>query len=378
MGMKKILLVGLLVIASACEDDPDPSGDKFSTFDRQVLLGDLAKNVIRPGFDSMLRELTELEQSVQVFTAAPTEANLVQARTEWIQAARAWKRVEFFKLGLLNESLPMLATIDIGAADPVKRTAPIDSAAFEQAIATGTTVNVTYVESQAPSLQGIPMLEYLLFRSSLSAVVQDYTQATNAEQRKAYLFAVAQTVRQKIGLLVDDWGGGYENTFRAADGRDIGSSIGMLVNDLAFLTEAIKNEKIGRPLGFRTAGIEQPSSVEARLSGQSLQFILDNLTGIEQTITGDGVTNGIGLADLLRHVDAKYGDIDLSTLILQQIQTIRGKIEGIQAPLPEAVVNNTEAIQQLYDELKKLVVLIKVDVANNLGVMITYTDNDGD
>jgi uncharacterized protein len=377
--MKKLLILSLLIFAQSCDDDLDPNRDKFSTFDRKEMLQSLATNIIRPGLDSVLIELTSLEQRVQAFVASPNEATLAGAQLQWIAAARAWKRVEFFKLGLLDESLPMLAKVDVGAADPVKRTEQISSDELDQALASASAITVEYIDAQPATLQGYPVLEFLLFRNSASVVVGDYTVGANAEQRKAYLLAATQNLRQKIASLVADWAGGYVITFSSEDGRDIGSSLGMLVNDLAFLTEGIKNEKVGRPLGFRTAGVKHPEAVEARLSGQSIQFILENLTGIERAITGDnGGFPGTGLDALLDHLEAKFGDTDLSDLILQQIQVIRQKISTITTSLPDAVRSNPTVVQELYDELKKLVVLIKVDMTNNIGVMITYTDNDGD
>lgn len=377
--MKRLFLLAVLLFAQSCGDDPDNGQDKFSTFDRKQLLSSLAGTVIRPGFDSLLRELTLMEDRVTTLTTTPTEAAVTGAQEQWIAAARAWKRVEFFKLGLLDESLPMLAKVDFGAADPAKRTEQIDSAALVQAITTTQAIDAAYVDTRPATLQGFPVLEYMLFHAPAATIVSELTTDANAEARKSYLRSAAQLLKQKLALIAADWAGGYQNTFRDADGRDIGSSLGMLVNDLAFLSEAMKNEKLGRPLGFRTAGVKQPNAVEARLSGQSLVFLLDNLQGIERAITGDfGATKGVGFDELLDHLDAKYADLKLSQLILQQIQVIRQKVASISTPLPEAVTTNTATVQQIYDELKKLVVLLKVDMTNNIGVMITYTDNDGD
>jgi hypothetical protein len=43
-----------------------------------------------------------------------------------------------------------------------------------------------------------------------------------------------------------------------------------------------------------------------------------------------------------------------------------------------ALTNNPQAIEDVYNELKKLVVLTKIDMTTQLGIVITYLDNDGD
>jgi hypothetical protein len=44
------------------------------------------------------------------------------------------------------------------------------------------------------------------------------------------------------------------------------------------------------------------------------------------------------------------------------------------------VAVNTEQskVQDLYNEMQKMVVLLKVDLSSALSILITYQDNDGD
>ena len=47
-------------------------------------------------------------------------------------------------------------------------------------------------------------------------------------------------------------------------------------------------------------------------------------------------------------------------------------------PLSQGVQGNTAPIEAAYNEIQKLVVLLKTDMPSAMGILITYVDNDGD
>jgi uncharacterized protein len=173
--------------------------------------------------------------------------------------------------------------------------------------------------------------------------------------------------------------GNHLQAFINSDGRDIGSSIGMMVNEMVYQIEVMRNEKVGRPLGKRTSGNIQPQSVEAKYSDNSLAFIKENITGIEKAFTGNGAAGDkAGFDDLLDQLKAEFNGQPLAKMIKDQFQAVRQKADAINIPLQDAVNQNPAAVEALYTELNKLLVLTKVDMVNNIGVVITYIDNDGD
>ena len=54
------------------------------------------------------------------------------------------------------------------------------------------------------------------------------------------------------------------------------------------------------------------------------------------------------------------------------------KANAINGSLESAAQNNVNTVKELHLELKKLTVLTKVDLSSSLGVVITFSDNDGD
>ena len=84
--------------------------------------------------------------------------------------------------------------------------------------------------------------------------------------------------------------------------------------------------------------------------------------------------SGIGLDDYLKASDAA----ELDAQIQAQFNVIEGRLIAINNPLKKAVINQSQEVQALYNELQKLIVLWKVDMPSRLGVLISYQDNDGD
>jgi predicted lipoprotein len=57
---------------------------------------------------------------------------------------------------------------------------------------------------------------------------------------------------------------------------------------------------------------------------------------------------------------------------------VKAKLDLINSPLSTAVTAQKDLVGTAYDEVKKLQVMMEVDMINNLGVLLTFSDNDGD
>ncbi len=87
---------------------------------------------------------------------------------------------------------------------------------------------------------------------------------------------------------------------------------------------------------------------------------------------------GIGIDDYSDAVNATYNNEKLSTVILRQMDLCEMKANAISGSLENAAINQPAQVKELHLELKKLTVLTKVDLSSSLGVVITFSDNDGD
>ncbi|HEY0245206.1 MAG TPA: hypothetical protein VGC01_06550, partial [Mucilaginibacter sp.] len=68
----------------------------------------------------------------------------------------------------------------------------------------------------------------------------------------------------------------------------------------------------------------------------------------------------------------------LSAVVDSQFDDVINKINAVNSPYATAVSSQKQQVQDVFNSLKTLIAYFKVDVANNLGVTITFTDTDGD
>ncbi|HIG73654.1 MAG TPA: hypothetical protein EYQ24_03480 [Bacteroidetes bacterium] len=358
-------LTALLALGAACDaaDDGDARADV-----RRAMLTDLADRVILPAHASIVAEAGTLADATQALDADPTDETLEAAREAWVSAARSWQR-----LAALN-----LPGVKFGLYHNRIATRPANVTAVEEVIGGTETISAALVESRGSNVRGLPALEYLLFGDDALARLAD-------PRRRAYARFVAADVLSQAEALQTKWsaGGGDEiGMFLAADteGRNLQSSVSRIVNELAMVAEDLRYETIGRPLGVaRTPEDEstgpQPGLVQAPYAGVSVALYRETLAGVRALVTGGG---GTGLDDYLVALGAEIDGQPVGAAVLAQIDATDAAAAALQAPLREAVVSDPEGVRAVYDEAGELLRLLKTDMANWLGVSITFSDNDGD
>jgi predicted lipoprotein len=371
--MKKyFLLLFIFAFTAGCDDDAPI--DDVSNADREVMLSSLAETVIVPGFAQLVADAESLRTKIAAFTNSPSESSLVAAQAAWIKTAKRWKRLEVYQQGILDieRSDSLIHKIDAGSGDFTKRTEPVDSIALNSAIEALSGDGQAYVATKPATLQGLSTIEYLLFSGGSDAVIA----RNSSENAKAYLNGLSSSLAARMALSSSTWdpaGGNFAKSFAENYGNDIGSSLGMLVNDMVAIAEIIKNEKLSRPMGLT------PERVEARPSEQSIALIVENINGLESAFTADADgRTGKGIDELLRSIDSKVGDQDLVDAVMTQFDRIRAAAESINGPLHIAVTAERAKVTYLMNQVATLIKLLKADVMVELGVMLTGFEGDGD
>jgi predicted lipoprotein len=257
---------------------------------------------------------------------------------------------------------------------------PIDSDFIEDIVARSLTgLDDEFVESVGSNAKGLPVIEYFIFDAAgdNEAVL---ARLTTEPSRLEYLGGAADNLHSKAQAVQAYWlpaGNDYANTFINADGGGevFNSALSLLNNQMVGMLEMAIREKLGRPLGTADGNGPQPELVEAGLSGNSLAHIRRNVESVEQAYSG---SSGLGLDDYLDYLDADYNGEPLSQAIAAQFAASYAALDAIEPPLSMVVNQNPATVQTAYDELRQLLILIKVDMANQLGVTITFNDSDGD
>lgn len=362
MRFALLFLCVLSVSLAACTD-----GGEDRAPVRQALLADLANRVIEPAHARFATDAAALEAAVADLAADPSETTLDAARMAWTEAARS-----FHRLSALN-----LPGVRFGLYHNRILTWPADTARIEEAVATEEEIDLGYVERLGSNVRGLPGLEYLLFADEAST--------TGDSQRRAYVAAVAEDVSAQADALLEKWshdGGDELGMFEAADseGRNLQSSISRIVNEMAMVAEDLRYEKLGRPMGVardpnEPGGEPRPDLVESPYAEVALALIREDLVGLRALVTADG---GTGLDDYLATLDAEVDGQPFGDVLLAQIDATDAAAAAITPSLRDAITSDPETIRVLYDETGDLLRLIKSDLANWLGVSITFSDNDGD
>jgi predicted lipoprotein len=224
--------------------------------------------------------------------------------------------------------------------------------------------------------RGFPALDYLLFQSTDEQAIVDGV--NNFQYAKKYLNDVANDVSSNITAVYDDWNTAYINTFINATGIDAGSSTAILINTWAQYTERTRRERVGNALGyigFVNSGSINEKLLEAFYAGYSKELLIANLQAGKNLFTGG---SGQGFDDYPAVKEASYQGTPLNEEISKQYDKCIAAANAISSDFKTALVNEKPKMETLFLELKKLTVLIKVDLASAVGVTISYTDNDGD
>lgn len=330
--------------------------------DRKVMLQSVTKDVILPAFQDFKQQTDSLLSATTLFTGNPNENTLNVARERWQQAAFAWKKASAYAFGPIEDNF-LSGAIDYPS---------VHYPNIEKAINANATIDEGYVDAKGASLKGLKAIEYLLYKTTAAdATVADFSASA---ARRVYLQALVAHLNTQAQKVIDAWLP-FSETFINAGGTEIKSATGILVNKCVSQINLIKDERLAMPLGMRNQGEKQPESVEGRLSNTSIALLTNEVKSIRAIFGNENVT---GIYSLLDQLKATYDGQLLSHQLSSQFDEIDRLAAQITLPLDAAITLETEKVTNLYNALKKLQILVEVDVVNQLGIILTFSDNDGD
>ena len=364
--MKRSLVCLSLVIGiifTSCKDDS--SLTKNVNFDRTALLTHYATNVIPANYERLNLSVVNLNNAWASFKSDEQAGALLELQNALVLVYKNWQYCSIYELGPAEQVL-LRANINTFPCD----TFQIGSNIRTQNYNLGTASNL--------DAKGLPALDYLFFaKSNTNENISFLTDA----KTQMYVDALLADLSDKVSFVNNAWTtGNYAAQFISKNGVDVGSSLGVLVNQLNFDYEIIKNPKVGIPLGKKSMGAILPEMTEAYYSGISKELILLNIQSTYNNFNGiDAAMNdGIGLDDYLRAVDAKHNGTALDVKINEQLMNAKAKVQALPANLSEAIKTNPTLVEEAYNEIQKAIIYMKTDMPSALGIMITYQDNDGD
>jgi predicted lipoprotein len=333
------------------------------------LVAAIVNERILPEHEAFVAAAATLQTTVAGLGASPSPATLAAAQEQWRATAEAWARVEPFQLRfsmLVSSEIKKWPINDLYIEELLANTAPIDAAALSMAGSTA---------------KGLVTLEYLLFApgpgtsastgDSAGAAVLAALEAS--PRRLDYAAAVATDLARLSRDLLYLWspsGDGHAQALIDASlspNNMVAGSISMLTNEMIALLEGIVKTKLSYPLSG-TDGLARPEAVESPYAGYSVPLIVANLATMQAVFQND----------LAPYVTFLAGNDQLVAAIDAQFDRTLAALAAIPGPLEAAIVANPDAVATARDEVRNLLRLIKVDLANQLGITVTFSDSDGD
>lgn len=376
MFKKTIPFVLLAVLIYACSSDNTTDQGATDNFNRGALLTNVADNIIIPAFQDFSDKLSTLKTSSETFTSNPTTTNLATLRSSWLQSYKAWQHVEMYDIG---------KAIDFGTDTRTGGTGfsahfnvfPLTVATVENNISNGT---YNFDEIPNYSAQGFPALDYLLYGVAAddTAILEKYTTNTNAVNYKKYITDIVNKMIDVNAQILNDWNTSFRDEFVASTANTTTSSLNTLINDFIFNYEKnFRAKKIGIPVGVFSS-TTLPEKVEALYRKDiSKELVLEALTSIERVFNGTSFTgnaSGVGFKNYLEELDRA----DIANEITTQLAVARTQINGLNDNVYQQIIDNESSVLNVYSEIQKVVVLLKVDMLNAFNVSLDYTDADGD
>lgn len=372
---KKVLFLAIVtLIFWACSsdgNDSDPDPIDPIEFDRNALLVNITDNIIIPGYKDFDQKLEALKVSFEAFSADPTTTTLNTVKDSWFTAYKTWQQVSMCEIGPA-ETLDYRLNMNIYPADNEKIEGYISSGDYNLALASNR------------DAKGFPALDYLFhgLADTEETLVEIYAGADGSKYL-TYVAALLDDMETMTKTVLAEWENGYGTTFVANDGASATASVDRFVNDYIFYFEKfLRAGKMGIPLGV-FSGTPSVEHLEAFYSGgNSKALFLEGLLAIQNLFNGkhyDGQGEGPGLASYLDVLNTVKDGEDLAQAINDQINTARTAVEGL-GNFKDEIENNTppESMLNAYDEVQRVVPLLKVDMVSAMNIHIDFVDADGD
>lgn len=362
MKFNNLTFLLLALFMSSCTD----CGREDELFEEEITLyrtqlGYFEEDIITPGIASAREEITLLQEAVESFMVSPSLSELENVQLKHQDAWLAFQEISMLRFGPGEFIIPQLNTF------------PADAMFLQNALETGEYVNPANDE------KGLPALDWLLNEANLTAdeLLTAFTNETTGASRMNVLSVCSNELVANITALESAWQSNYAEEFRSNGGAFAGAGMSLYINSFVQDYELLKRDKVALPLGLLTLDIPLPDKVEAYHGGYSVELALQHLTSLRKSIDG---FEGRGLKALLDELGAYHdgAQMDLSDAILTAIQEAQTALEQVPDPLSDTIDVNPQIVQEAYDELQEVVVLLKVDLPSALGISITFTDNDGD
>lgn len=361
-GIALVLALAALPLAAVgCDTSDSEAVDRTAALETYA---DIAAASYQDSYDAAVA----LDQAIDAFVAAPSEAGFEAAKEAWLAAREPYGQTEAYRFangpiddadgpeGLLNAWPLDESYVDYVEGDPdagvINR--PEEFPTVDQDLI----LELNEQGGEENVSAGYHAVEFLLWGQDLSAAgngdrpFTDYTTAANADRRRQYLAAASDLLLVHLQEMVDAWeagaAGNYRQEFLALDEdqalRNVFTGIGTLA----------KSELAVERMFVAVSNQDQEDE-HSCFSDNTHRDIVTNAQGIANVWrgsyarTGGATVSGTSLADLVRAEDEALADrIDAN------VAAALAAVDAIPAPFDQAIINDQETVIAAVDALQTL------------------------
>ena len=345
---KLILLTSILLLNTQCKNE------NTSEFNRKKLLENIAYGIVIPQINEAIKTAQILAENIEQLEEDLCVEKLNISRDSWKELLFQWKAIEILNIGTIKSSF-IHSSIGRWPCNPL----------FIDNLCTTDNLNIQDIYSSGASSKGIYAIEYLLFDNNI---------ITNSDKLKL-LKIQTEALGDAFDKLLDLWIGpnAYSETFTTDLDMNIYSPFASYINAIVSNIDFIYKERLGKPMGkFNITQIIAPYTVENKYARISLKAINKSLTALLKLYKGN---EQLGIDDNLISV---LGNSDLSNKIEEQFNICINQSSKLSESLIVALENNYEELEILYDEIRKLKIILKNEMSSTLSVIIILGTSDGD
>jgi len=359
-----LIFLVTICLFTACEESQIVEKQEF---DRKAFLSEAIHYVITPEIAGAWESSKDLKERIDILIAQPTVSQVLTVKTTWKNAFMRWQGASVFNFGPAESSgLKKSMVEELGVF-------PISESKINEILSSGV-YNLNDFNRDA---RGFSAIEYLLYGIAETDTLLAEKIKTD-EKFSEYLKVIATHVASEMDTYIHGWNTDTIEAFINNDGTDAGSSTSVYYNEVVKSFEALKNFKVGLPLGLRPGQTQtEPNRVEGFYSKiYSIEALKAHFTMIQFVWTGP--ERGIGFKEYLRSV---VGGPDLISSTEEQFTKVNlafAEVESTGKTFVELVQENDDRVITLHTELQKLTRFLKSDMSSLMGIAITYASSDGD
>ena len=355
MIRKTLSILITLFLGISCNNSTENSVEPFDVVQWRT---DFIEKIETPSTASLVESIDVLHAQILLFSEATTLVNLEALQASWKVAALAYSKNEILNIGDVKNTAIHNAFYSWG----------VNGSIIDAYINGEDMISEENINALSTNVRGLGAIEYLIFNGDNDTLL---TLFSSTERRKQYVEALGANLVIKVATLNTSWSS-YRADFLNNNQTGINGAINMVVNQMNALLEDVRKFKVGEPAGLENSSIANIDLLQAEKSAFSTELIQENIKAIESIYFNED-------EGLSAYVKSITGTDELNNIIENQFSLIANDITSLNnEPLKEAIINNINTVEALYNDLNGLILHIKNDVASTLSITITFTDNDGD